>query len=125
VIEASTSPDQVEEFFTEVMQLLAAQARRIDAAALQRARNQLAVRSLRARERAARRLETAALDLFVHGHVRAPAHWLQRLEAVTAYEVREAFERMLAAPPALALAGRIGRRAGERVPQIVAAAGAG
>ena len=49
VIEASTSPEQLDEFFVQVMRLLRAHAERIDALALERARNQIAVRDLRAR----------------------------------------------------------------------------
>ena len=51
VIEASTSPQQLPEFFAEVVRLLLAQAQHIDTAALQRARRQIAVRHLRELER--------------------------------------------------------------------------
>ena len=62
---------------------------------LERARNQMAVRSLRAQERPSRRLEDAALDLFVHGRVRPRAELTARTEDVTAAEVRDAFAAML------------------------------
>jgi predicted Zn-dependent peptidase len=118
VIEASTSPEQVEEFFVEVLRLLAEHAERIDPTALERARNQLAVRGLRARERAARRLESAALDLFIHGGVQSAAQWLARVEAVTADQVRASVAQMLAARPAVALAGKIGKGLDDRLRRL-------
>lgn len=115
VIEASTTPQHLDEFFTEVGRLLASHADSSDAVGLQRARNQIAVRSLRALERPSRRLEDAAQDLFVHGRVRSRAESMERVEAVTAREVRDAFERMLGFPASVALAGKVGKAAGERV----------
>ena len=53
-------------------------------AELERAKKQIAVRTLRAQERPSRRLEDAALDLFVHGRVRSRAELLARVEAVDA-----------------------------------------
>ncbi|HEY0857344.1 MAG TPA: pitrilysin family protein [Albitalea sp.] len=113
VIEASTTPQHLDEFFTEVARLLASHAHTTDAVGLQRARNQIAVRSLRALERPARRLEDAAQDLFVHGRVRSRGELMAQVEAVTAHDVRSAFERMLSFPPSVALAGRVGRAAGD------------
>jgi predicted Zn-dependent peptidase len=124
VIEASTAPEQVEEFFVEVLRLLSAQAEQIDPVSLERARNQLAVRGLRARERASRRLESAALDLFVHGQVQSPTRWLERVEAVTADQVRAAVAQMLAARPAVAMAGKIGKGLEDRVRKLFPGIGA-
>lgn len=115
VIEASTAPEQLLELVSEVSRLLAAQADAIDETRLQRALNQLTVRSLRDRERPARRLEAAALDLFMHGAVRTTAMGLARLQAVTAADARRAFQSLLIATPAVALTGRIGKGAEERV----------
>src|SRR5439155_12342557 len=67
VIEASTAPRHLDELFDEVARLLAAHAESIAAIDLERARNQIAVRNLRAHERPFRRLEDAAQDLFVYG----------------------------------------------------------
>jgi predicted Zn-dependent peptidase len=114
VIEASTSPQQLEELLAEVARLLHGQAVRIDAVALERARNQIAVRRLRTLERPSRRIEDAVQDLLAYGRVRSPTEVAQRTEAVDARLLREAFERMLSARPALALAGRVARSAGER-----------
>jgi predicted Zn-dependent peptidase len=121
VIEASTTPDKVEELLREAHRLLQSHAATVDAVDLERARNQIAVRRLRAQERPGRRVEDAALDLFVHGRVRSPEELRSRIEAVSADQVRETFARMLAAPPVLALAGKLGALTGERLRELVAA----
>jgi predicted Zn-dependent peptidase len=120
VIEASTSPAQLDEFFVEVVQLLIEHAESSDAVGMERARNQIAVRSLRAQERPFRRLEDAAQDLFVHGRVRARAEQMARIEAVSAPEVRGAFERMLACRASVAVAGKVGSGASERIAERLA-----
>ena len=122
VIEASTSPEHVDEFFAEVTRLLAAQAARVAPVDLERAHNQIAVRTLRAQERPSRRLEAAAQDLFVHGRLRSRAEYMARIEAVDAAQVCDAFGQMLAQPPAIALAGKVVKGTRERVQRIVAAA---
>lgn len=107
VVEAATSPEQAGEYLTEVAQLLQRQADSTDAVGLQRARNQLAVRSLRALEQPARRLEAAAQDVFVFGRPRDTADHIDKLRAVTADAVRAVFATMLASPVAMALAGNV------------------
>ena len=121
VIEASTTPDKVEELLRETHRLLNEHAASVGALDLERARNQIAVRRLRAQERPVRRVADAALDLFVHGRVRSPEELRARVEAVSADQVREAFARMLAAPPVLALAGKLGALTGDRLRELVAA----
>ena len=119
VVEATTVPEHLDEFFVEVTRLLAAHADRIDAVALERARNQIAVRMLRARERPLRRLEDSAQDLFVHGRVRPRAEVMARIASVDAGAVRAAFARMLESPPAIAIAGKVPKGVNERVREIV------
>ena len=121
VIEASTTPDKVDELLRETHRLLQGHASTVGAIDLERARNQIAVRRLRAQERPVRRVEDAALDLFVHGRVRSPDELRARVESVTAEQVRDAFARMLAAPPVLALAGKLGALTGERLRELVQA----
>ncbi len=122
VIEAATAPEQAEELLVEVMRLLRAQAESVDAVGLERARKQLIVRALRAREQPARRLELAAQEIFTFGKPQPPEQAVERLRAVTAAQVRDALAGMLAHPPAVALAGRVPRRATERVAELVAGA---
>ena len=121
VIEASTTPDKVDELLRETHRLLQEHAASVGAVDLERARNQIAVRRLRAQERPVRRVEDAALDLFVHGRVRSPEELRARVEAVSADQVREAFAGMLAASPVLALAGKLGTLTGDRLRELVAA----
>ena len=122
VIEASTAPEHLDEFFVEVMRLLVAHTQAIDPVGLERARNQIAVRSVRMQERPSRRLEAAAHDLFVLGRVRSRAEFAARIDAVTADEVRRAFARMLAQPAALAIAGKVGQGARDRALERVTTA---
>lgn len=121
VIEASTAPEHVDEFLVEVMRLLRAQASCIGPVDLERARNQIAVRAVRSQEQPVARLESAAQDLFALGRVRSRAEVMRRFDAVTAEQVRGEFARLLSVPPALALAGKVGKGVAERVGQIVAA----
>jgi predicted Zn-dependent peptidase len=107
VIEASLAPERLDEFFAETARLLRQQAERILPVDLERARNQIVVRALRAQEKPFQRLENAALDLFVQGRLRSPGEWLDKVQAVPAERLRDAFARMLAAPPALAVVGKL------------------
>jgi len=98
VIEASTSPEQFDEFLREVTGLLRAQAEAIDPVDLDRARNRSRCADCTTpRNRCAAR--DAALEVFVHGRLRAPGEALDRLHAVSADAVRTAFAHMLAAGP--------------------------
>ncbi len=114
IVEASIAPDRLDEVLRELVALLRAQTGAIDPVDLERARNQIAVRWLRARERPTRRLEAAALDLFAFGRIRPAAQRLAHIEAVSADDLRACFARLLAAPPSLAIAGSIGRAVSER-----------
>lgn len=107
VIEASTTPEHLDEFITELTRLLLGHADGVDAHALARARNQIAVRRLREQERGFRRLEDAAQDLYVYGRVRSSAELEAGIEAVSTDQVRDTFQRMLAHGAAVALAGKV------------------
>ena len=115
VIEASTGPEHVDEFFVEVRRLLLAQAEKVGEVDLERARNQIAVRHLRDHERPSRRLEQAALDVFAFGRVRSRAALAKRIRETTAEEVGAAFATMLARPASVAVAGRLRKGAPERI----------
>ena len=120
VIEASTAPEQFDEFLREVTGLLRAQAEAIDPVDLERAHNQIAVRRLHDAEKPLRRLEDAALEVFVRGSLRTPAETLARLQSVSADEVREAFAHMLGAGPSAAIVGSVRRGTGDRARDILA-----
>ena len=121
VVEASTTPERLDECATELARLLAAHAGHVAPVDLERARNQLAVRCLGAQEQPFRRLEEAAQDLFVHGRVRPRAELLAGLQAVTAEQVRDVFERMLGQAAAVAVAGKLGKGAADRVGECISA----
>ena len=115
VIEASTAPEHLREYLGAVARLLRQQAETTDRVGLGRARRQAQVRVLSMREEPARRLETAALDLYALGRVRSREELLAGLAAVTPGQVRAAFAQMLAATPAIGIAGRIPRGEAERL----------
>ena len=50
-------------------------------------------------------------DVFVFGRVRSRAEVMDRVRAVTARDVREAFERMMVSQASVAVAGRVPRTA--------------
>ena len=118
VIEASTSPEHAEEFLVAMKRLLEEQAGHVDAVALERARNLIAVRRLRAWENPSRRVEDAALDLLALGRVRPRAEIAARIAAVSTADVRNAFAQMLAARPAVAIAGRLKKGVHERAREL-------
>jgi predicted Zn-dependent peptidase len=97
-----------------VARLLQLQAETTDAVGLERARNQLTVRTLRALEQPARRLEVAAQDLYTFGRLRDAHETLARLQAVTAAEVGAVFSGLLAGRAAVALAGSVPAKARDR-----------
>lgn len=125
VVEVSTSPEQLDATLRELARLLAQQARAVDDVDLERARNQVTVRTLRNLERPLRRLEDAALEVFALGRLRAPGEALARLHALDAAALRDTFAAMLGQRAALALAGKLPRAASERareaMPGIVVA----
>ena len=115
MIEASMSPEHVDEYFAALSGLLVAHTQAIDRIDLERARNQILVRRVQAHERPYRQLEDAAQDLFAFGRIRPRAELAARIAAVTPRKVRAVFETMLAAGPTVAMAGRLPRHAGKNL----------
>lgn len=113
VVEASFGSDRLDEVLQAVAGLLQRQAEGIAAVDLERARHQFALRLARGQERPGRLLEAAVLDLMALGRVRSPAERLARVMQTDAEALRAAFERLLAAGAAAALAGNLPRGAGE------------
>lgn len=123
VVEASTGAASIDELLDATLRLLVRHAERIDPEDLERARHQLAVRALRHEEKPLRLLEDAALEWFALGRVRSAGERADALAAQDAAAVRGVFERMLAAPPALALAGQVPRGSRERLQQVLVRTG--
>lgn len=106
LIDAVTQPQHLDEVLATTGRLVRQQAGGIDPVQLERARSQLAVQAVRRRESPFSAIESAAEHLFVHGCVPDAEAALQRLQAVTAEDVRAVFARAAQATPALAVAGR-------------------
>ncbi len=121
VIEASMAPDDAVPLVREVMGLLHEQAAHAAPADLDRARQQLAVRALRAQERGLRWLEDNALEWMATGRLRPEAERTARLQAVSAEDVRAFFAQLLRHAPALALTGAVGRGMRDRLRHALAA----
>lgn len=123
VIEAATEPDQAETFLEAVDRLLASHAQGIDPVALERARNQIAVRTLRGLEQPSRRLEAAALELFELGRIRDPMQGLAAIQSIGASEAQQVFERLRQQPAAVGLAGNVPERARTKALALFGGAG--
>lgn len=119
VVEASTAPEHLDEYVAEVMRLLRVQAEAIRLVDLERARNQITVKALRAQEQPFRQLEEAAQDLLVHGNLRSREALTERFLAVSAEQVREAFGKMLTAGATVCVAGTVRQGARERLRELV------
>lgn len=113
VVEASFGSERLDEVLQAVAGLLQRQADGFAAVDLERARHQFALRLARGQERPGRLLEAAVLDLMALGRVRSPSERLARAMETDAEALRAAFERLLAAGAAAALAGNLPRGAGE------------
>jgi predicted Zn-dependent peptidase len=121
VVEASMAPDDAVPLVREVMALLHEQAASAAPADLARARQQLAVRALRAQERGLRWLEDGALEWMATGRLRPEAERCARLQAVSAEDVRTFFAGLLQHAPALALTGSVARGMRDRLRQALEA----
>ena len=123
VIEASTTPHQLDEFVGETTRLLRLQSDAIDLVDLERARNQLTVRKLFAQDAPEERLERAASDLFVLGRMRSQEELLERIAATDKDQVKSAFASMIASSAAVGLAGSIDARSEDRLRKTASANG--
>ena len=106
VVHAVTTPDKLDALVTTTGDLLQAQARAIDPVHLERAKNQLTVSRVRAGERTFAAMEQAVEEVFASGTVAPMAEAIAMIDGISAEEVRGVFERLLANPPALAIAGK-------------------
>jgi predicted Zn-dependent peptidase len=123
IIEASTSPAQLDECLAALAGLITAQAERVAPVDLERAKNQIRVRRLHGLEKTGRRLEEAALDALLLGRLRQRADWLARMDAVDGQALRALFAGMAASGAALALTGRVPRGSAERARVQLAGSG--
>ena len=106
VVHAVTTPDKLDALVSSTGSLLRAQAASIDPVHLERAKNQLIVSRVRAGERTFAAMEQAVEELFASATVTPMADAIATIEDISAQEVQAVFERMLANPPAVAIAGK-------------------
>ena len=106
VIHAVTTPDKVDALVSSTAGLLREQATNIDPVHLERAKNQLIVSRVRAGERTYAAMEQAVEELFASATVTPVSDAIAAIESIRAAEVQAVFERMLANPPAVAMAGK-------------------
>ena len=106
VVHAVTTPDKLDALVSSTGSLLRAQAASIDPVHLERAKNQLIVSRVRAGERTFAAMEQAVEELFASATVTPMADAIATIEDISAQEVQAVFERMLAHPPAVAIAGK-------------------
>lgn len=106
IVHAITTPDKLDELMAAAGGLLRAHAGEIDPVHLERAKNQLTVSRVRSAERTYATMERAVEELFLRGTVTPTPDMLAMIDAITADEVREVFERALRHPPALAITGK-------------------
>jgi predicted Zn-dependent peptidase len=118
VVEASIMPQHLDEFFGEVARLLRRQAELADPVDLERARNQLTVRTLFVQEAPEEQLERAAADLLALGRMRSQEVLLADIGAVGGDRVSAAFRQMLEAGAAVGLAGKVARDAEKRIARV-------
>jgi len=107
MIEVSTSPANLDALMSELVRMLDAHATAIAPAELERARNQVIVGHMRTMERAGRRLEDAALDLFALDRIRSHDEWMTRIQDVSTTQVQDLFARMTGIDPAAAITGNV------------------
>jgi predicted Zn-dependent peptidase len=106
VVHAITTPDKLEPLLAATGGLLRQHMGPLDPLHLERARNQLAVSRVRSSERTYAVMERAVEELFLRGSVSSTAETISMIETISEDEVREAFQRMLQHPPALAITGK-------------------
>ena len=105
MVDATTTPDKIPAFTQELARLMALHAQAVPATDLERARNQLVLSLVRTAERPLRMLQRCVDLLWSRGEVFRVRTAVEAVEAIAPAQVRQAFEGMLAHPPATVLVG--------------------
>ena len=105
LINAGTTPDKLDEFLRVTCEVLKQHTTAINPQDLTRAKNQLAVGTMRRAERPMRYMEGFVEDLFIYGEQKPLADTVDKIMAVTEQEVMDAVKRMIEQVPTLALTG--------------------
>ncbi len=123
VVEVSTSPQDLDDCLTELAALLQQQTKNVRSIDLERACHQTKVRHLRSQQQPARRLETAAMQLFANGHIACRADELRRSAEMTTKQMEEIFRTLVSQPATVAIAGKVLKGTAEKTQQLLTALG--
>lgn len=105
-IYSGTTEEHLDLMFETVLNVLNDHTQNVNEADLERARNSLAVIQIRKSERPFSIASSAAEDLFNVGRIVAEKEILERIEAVTAEDVKASVSRMLAKAPSVSVVGK-------------------
>ena len=105
LINAGTTPDRLEEFLSVTCDVLKQHTTAINPLDLTRAKNQLAVSTMRRAERPMAYLRGFVEDLFIYGEQQSLSATVDEIMAVTEQDVMDSIKRMISQVPTLALTG--------------------
>lgn len=105
LINAGTTPDKLDEFLSVTCEVLKQHTTAINPQDLTRAKNQLAVSTMRRAERPMAYLRGFVEDMFIYGEQQPLAATVEEIMAVTAEDVMASIKRMIEQVPTLALTG--------------------
>lgn len=105
LINAGTTPDKLDEFLSVTCDVLKQHTTAINPQDLTRAKNQLAVSTMRRAERPMAYLRGFVEDMFIYGEQQPLAATVEEIMAVTAEDVMASIKRMIEQVPTLALTG--------------------
>lgn len=105
-IEAITTPDQLPAYFEATTRLLREHAQHVDPKQVERARNQLSAYLVATLERPFGLIQQSSEGLLFANRILSTEEAVDRLQAVSAEDVRKVFEDMIKHRPAMSLVGK-------------------
>lgn len=105
LVNAGTTPDKLDEFLRVTCDVLKQHTTAINPQDLTRAKNQLAVSTMRRAERPMHYLRGFVEDMFIYGEQQPLSATVDEIMAVTEQEVMDSIKRMISQVPTVALTG--------------------
>lgn len=105
-IEAITTPDQLPAYFEATTRLLREHARHVDPQQVSRARNQLSAYLVATLEQPFGLIQQSGEGMLFANRILSTEEAMDRIQAVSAEDVRQVFEGMLKQRPAMSLVGK-------------------
>jgi predicted Zn-dependent peptidase len=105
LINAGTTPDKLDEFLAVTCEVLKQHTTAINPQDLTRAKNQLAVSTMRRAERPMQYMRGFVEDMFIYGEQQPLNATIDEIMAITEQDVMDSIKRMITQVPTLALAG--------------------